>query len=108
MSFTPNTGNAGLDITAQPISPISDSSSRVSFEKLTIWSFNVGKKWETMSTTLERVAGFVDIIMFQELAWRGVHQQPSTTNKEGDMAYGPPFPPSWIPLYQPFNQTDEA
>src|SRR5258708_30594239 len=108
MSTTPNKGNAELDITAQLISPISDSFTHVSFKKLTIWSFNVNRKWATMSETLDHVAGYVDIIMFQEPAWRGVRRQPSTIDKDGDVAHGPPIPPSWIPLHEAFDPTNES
>lgn len=111
MSITPITDNAGLDI---PVnipsfpSPSPPSISSSSVEKLTIWSFNVARKWETMSITLERAAGSIDIILFQEPAWRGVRKQPSTTNKEGDVANSPPIHPSWTPFHEVFSPTDKS
>jgi hypothetical protein len=54
---------------------------------ISIISFNARKRWETVSTVLNKYAGYVDIIMFQEPAWRGVCTQPSTTNRDGNVAH---------------------
>jgi hypothetical protein len=66
-----------------------------SLSTISIISFNARKRWETVSTVLDKYAGYVDIILFQEPAWRGVRSQPSTTNRDGDVAHGPPIHPSW-------------
>ncbi|EKM73755.1 hypothetical protein AGABI1DRAFT_134147 [Agaricus bisporus var. burnettii JB137-S8] len=78
-----------------------------SLQNLTILSFNVRKSWETTSIVLDKCAGYVDIIMFQEPGWKGVRRQPSTKNKEGDMACGPPLHNSWRPFTEAFDNRDE-
>jgi hypothetical protein len=40
-----------------------------SFKSISILSFNARKSWETVSTVLDKYAGYVDIILFQEPAW---------------------------------------
>jgi hypothetical protein len=79
-----------------------------SLSSISILSFNARKRWETVSTVLDKYAGYVDIIMFQEPAWRGVHTQPSTTNRMGDVAFGPPTHPSWKCYTESFDNRDES
>jgi hypothetical protein len=57
---------------------------------------------------LDKYAGYVDIIMFQEPAWRGVCTQPSTTSRMGDVAFGPPIHFSWKPYTESFDNRDES
>ncbi|EKM73829.1 hypothetical protein AGABI1DRAFT_134011 [Agaricus bisporus var. burnettii JB137-S8] len=78
-----------------------------SLQNLTILSFNARKSWETTSIVLDKCAGYVDIIMFQEPGWKGVRRQPSTRNKEGDVACGPPLHNSWRPFTEAFDNRDE-
>ncbi|KAF7761838.1 hypothetical protein Agabi119p4_9830 [Agaricus bisporus var. burnettii] len=79
-----------------------------SLQYLTILSFNAHKSWETTSIVLDKCAGYVDIIMFQEPGWKGVRRQPSTKNKEGDVACGPPLHSSWRPFTEAFDNKDES
>ncbi|XP_006458370.1 hypothetical protein AGABI2DRAFT_115393 [Agaricus bisporus var. bisporus H97] len=46
--------------------------------------------------------------MFQEPGWKGVRRQPSTNNKEGDVACGPPLHSSWRPFTEAFDNRDES
>jgi hypothetical protein len=74
-----------------------------SFKSISILSFNARKSWETVSIVLDKYARYVDIIMFQEPAWRGVHSQPSTTIRMGDVAFGPPIHFSWKSYTESFD-----
>jgi hypothetical protein len=78
-----------------------------SLSTISIISFNARKRWETVSTVLDKYAGYVDIIMFQEPAWRGVRTQPSTTNRDGDVAHGPPIHPSWNFYMEAYDNQNE-
>jgi hypothetical protein len=80
---------------------------KLSFENVTVISFNARKRWETTSLVLESMALSADVILFQELGWKGVHSQPSSMNKDGEMAYSPPIHPSWKPLMEAFDPTDD-
>jgi hypothetical protein len=79
-----------------------------SLSSISIISFNARKRWETVSTVLDKYAGYVDIIMFQEPAWRGVRTQPSTTSRMGDVAFGPPIHFSWKSYSESFDNRDES
>jgi hypothetical protein len=79
---------------------------KISFENVTFVSFNARRRWETTFLVLESMASSVDVILFQEPGWKGVHSQPSSTNKDGEMACGPPIHPSWKPLMEVFDPTD--
>jgi hypothetical protein len=79
-----------------------------SFNSISIISFNAQKTWETISTMLDKYAGYVDIVMFQEPAWRGVRSQPSTTNRMGDVAFGPPIHFSWKLYTELFDNRDKS
>jgi hypothetical protein len=79
----------------------------LSIKQINLLLFNVARSWETTILTLERCASSTDIILFQEPGWGSVRIQPSTTNSEGDMTYGPPIHPSWIPMTPTFNATKE-
>ncbi|XP_006461007.1 hypothetical protein AGABI2DRAFT_117933 [Agaricus bisporus var. bisporus H97] len=46
--------------------------------------------------------------MFQEPGWKGVRRQPSTKNKEGNVACGPPLHNSWCPFTEAFDNRDES
>jgi hypothetical protein len=80
----------------------------LSFKSLRILSFNVRRNWKDSVASLEIWADKADIILFQEPVWNKVRIQPSTLNKEGDMAYGPPIHPSWISLTENFDPTNEG
>ncbi|XP_006462041.1 hypothetical protein AGABI2DRAFT_143747 [Agaricus bisporus var. bisporus H97] len=68
----------------------------------------IHQSWETTSIVLDKCARYMDIIMFQEPGWKEVRRQPSTKDKEGDMAYGPPLHNSWHPFMEAFNNKDES
>jgi hypothetical protein len=80
---------------------------KLSFDNITIISFNARKRWETTSLVLESMASSADVVLFQEPGWKGVRSQPSSTNKDGETAYGPPIHPSWKPLTEAFDPTDD-
>ena len=77
-----------------------------SFDSISIVSFNIRKSQLSMATVLDKYAGYVDIFLFQEPFWGGVRHQPSTTNKYGDMAYGPLIHQSWTCYYGAYDNRD--
>jgi hypothetical protein len=97
MNCTPETNNIGVRKT-DPLS----------LKSLRILSFNVRRNWKDSVASLEIWAEKADIILFQEPAWNKVQIQPSTLNKKGDMAFGPPIHPSWISLTENFDPTNEG
>jgi hypothetical protein len=66
------------------------------------------RNWKDTVATLEIWADMIDVILLQEPAWKGVRIQPSTLNKEGDMAFGPPIHLSWLSLTENFDPLNEG
>ena len=68
-------------------------------KNLYIYSQNVQRKFDWVSTLLEECKTSTDILFLQEPPWRKVRYSASMTDKGGEPVIGPPLHPDWICVY---------